>query len=73
MSGKKGGFANHESSSVHKKAVEVIEMLSRTMCDIGEQLSSTHTEEKLQNRVCVHIECISNHTIFNQTRPSIAG
>ena len=46
-SGEKGGFANHELSSVHKKAVEVIETLPRTTRDVGEQLSSAHAEEKL--------------------------
>ena len=50
-SGNKGGLASHESSSVHKRAVEVIETLPRTTRDIGEQLSSAHAEEKLRNRV----------------------
>ena len=48
-SGDKGGFSSHECSSVHKRAVEVIETLPRTTRDIGEQLSSSHVEEKLQN------------------------
>ena len=50
MSGGKGGLASHESSSVHKRAVEVIETLPRTTRDISEQLSSAHAEEKLRNR-----------------------
>ena len=50
VSGDKRGLASHESSSVHKRAVEVIETLPRTTCDIGEQLSSAHAEEKLRNR-----------------------
>ena len=49
-SGDKGGFASHKCSSVHKRAVEVVETLPRTTRDIGEQLSSSHAEEKLQNR-----------------------
>ena len=49
-SGDKGGFASHEGSSVHKRAVEVVETLPRTTRDISEQLSSSHAEEKLQNR-----------------------
>ena len=48
-SGDKGGLASHESSLVHKRAVEVIETLPRTKWDIGKQLSSAHAEEKLQN------------------------
>ena len=52
-SGEKGGFASHESSSVHKKAVEVIETLPRTTRDIGEQLSSAHAEEKLRNHAYI--------------------
>lgn len=52
-SGDKGWFASHESSSVHKKAIEVIETLPRTTRDIGEQLSSAHAEEKLRNRAYV--------------------
>ena len=48
-SGEKGGFVSHECSSVHKRAVEVVKTLPRTTCDIGEQLSSNHAEEKLQN------------------------
>ena len=51
-SGDKGGLASHESSSVHKRAVEVIETLPRTTRDIGEQPSSAHAEEKLRN--CVY-------------------
>jgi len=50
--GDKGELASHESSSVHKRAVEVIETLSRKMHDIGEQLASTHAEEKLQ--ICAY-------------------
>ena len=49
-SGNKGGFASHECSSVHKRAVEIVETLPRTTRDIGEQLSSSYAEEKLQNR-----------------------
>ena len=49
-SGDRGGLASHESSSVHKRAVEMIETLPRTTGDIGEQLSSAYTEEKLRNR-----------------------
>ena len=49
-SGDKGGFASHECSSVHKRAIEVVETLPRTTCNIGEQLSSSHAKEKLQNR-----------------------
>ena len=49
-SGDKGGLASHESSQVHKRAVEVIETLPRTMRGIGEHLSSAHAEETLRNR-----------------------
>ena len=38
-------LASHESTSVHKRAVEVIETLSRIICDTDEQLSSTDTQE----------------------------
>jgi len=39
-SGDKGGFASHECTSVHRRAVEVIETLPRTTCDIGEKLQN---------------------------------
>jgi len=51
--GDKGGFASHECTSVHRRAVEVIEMLPRTICDIGELCLSGHANDKLQNRAYV--------------------
>ena len=38
-SGKTGAFYKHESSSVHKQAVEVIYTLPRTTPDVGKLLS----------------------------------
>ena len=50
----------------------MIETLPRTTRDIGEQLSSAHAEEKLQNRAYL-LKVFSNDTIFDETRPSIVG
>ena len=49
-SGKTGAFYKHESSSLHKQAVEVIYTLPRTNADVGELLSTTHANEKESNR-----------------------
>ena len=49
-SGKTGAFCKHESSSVHKQAVEVIYTLPRTTPDVGELLSTAHASEKESNR-----------------------
>jgi len=49
-SGEKGRFSTHECTSVHKRAVEVVETLPKTTRDIGELCSSSHVRDKLQNR-----------------------
>lgn len=49
-SGKTGAFCKHESSSLHKQAVEVIYTLPRTTPDVGELLSAAHGCEKETNR-----------------------
>ena len=49
-SGEKGAFNSHEHSKCHKSALEVVIMLPRTMIDIGEMLSSAHSEQKKANR-----------------------
>ena len=49
-SGKTGAFCKHESSSLHKQAVEVIYTLPRTTLDVGELLSAVHASEKESNR-----------------------
>ena len=49
-SGKTGAFCKHESSSLHKQAVEVIYTLPRTTPDVGELLSTAHANEKESNR-----------------------
>ena len=48
--GDKGSFTGHESSAVHRRAVEVIETLPKTTTDVGELLSTSHTQEKIANR-----------------------
>ena len=67
-SGDKGGLASHESSQVHKRAVEVMETLPRTIRDIGEHLSSAKAMKP-----CISFESISNNTIFGKTRTGISG
>ena len=47
---KEGWLVMNQVQCIKGLLIEVIKMLPRTMCDIGEQLSSAHTEEKLQNR-----------------------
>lgn len=70
VSGDKGGFASHEASSAHKRAIEVVETLPRTTRDIGEQLSSSHSEEKLRNRA--YLLQVFQTIVFDKTRVSIA-
>lgn len=60
--GDKGGFASRESSSVHKRAVEVIEMTL---------VSNFLVLVLRKSYEIVHI--FSNQTIFDETRPSIVG
>ena len=48
--GEKGGFCRHEASGCHKAAVEAMETLPKTTGDIGELLSSAHSNEKACNR-----------------------
>ena len=43
-------FATHENCGVHKIAVEVIVTLPETTRDVGEILSTAHTNEKVANR-----------------------
>ena len=45
-------FGAHEKSNVHKRAVKVMIYLPETTKDIGELLSTAHTEEK-QRRQCL--------------------
>ena len=47
------GFANHEKSATHKRAMEVVVTLSQTHRDIGEILSTNHAFEKAVNRQCL--------------------
>ena len=49
-SGKTGAFCKHESSSLHKQAIEAIYTFPRTTPDIGELLSTAHASEKEYNR-----------------------
>ena len=49
-SGEKGAFSNHEHSKCHKSAVELVVTLPRTTMDVGEMLSSAHSEQKKANR-----------------------
>ena len=49
-SGEKGAFNNHEHSTVHKKAVELVVTLPKSTRDVGELLSSAHAQEKRANR-----------------------
>ena len=69
MFGDKGRLTTHKSSSVHERAVELIEMLSWTTCEIGEQLSSAHTELNWREAT----KLISNNINFDETRLSIVG
>ena len=43
------GFKTHEASEYHKEAIKIIE-LPRKCADIGNKLSSYHSEEKSKNR-----------------------
>ena len=54
-SGEKRGFASHKCSPAHKRAVEVVETLPRPTRDIGKQLCSSHTEEKLNHSYLLKI------------------
>ena len=47
------GFANYEKSATHKRAVEVVVILSQTHRDIGEMLNTSHASEKAVNRQCL--------------------
>lgn len=46
-------FKNHESSACHKEAVEVSIVLPSACPDVGEMLSSQHSQQKKQNRECL--------------------
>ena len=67
----KGKFASHECSSVHKTAIEIFETPPRTTRDIGEQLSSSHAEEKLQNCSYVPFKGIPSNTVSIQKKFSL--
>ena len=45
--GKKWSFVTHEKCSAHKTAVEVIVTLSPTTRNVGEMISTVHTNEKV--------------------------
>ena len=47
-------FRNHEKSTCHREAVEVIFTLPSTTRDIGEQLSQQHVAQKLKNRQALY-------------------
>jgi len=49
-SGEKGAFSSHQQNSCHKRAVELMVTLPRTIKDVGELLSFTPSQEKLVNR-----------------------
>ena len=57
------GFANHEKSATHKRAMEVVVTLSQTHRDIGEILSTNHAFEKAVNRQCLHDENSRKHQV----------
>ena len=46
-------FKNHESSACHKEAVEVSIVLPSACPDVGEMLSSQHSQQKKENRECL--------------------
>ena len=46
-------FKKHESSASHKEAVTVTSVYPRSYRDVGELLSSTHFQEKKENRRCL--------------------
>ena len=49
-SGERRALNNHERSTVHKNAVELVVTLPRFTRDVGELLSSAHAQEKRANR-----------------------
>ena len=63
-SGEKGGFT---TTSVHKIAVEEIEILPKMTRDIGELYSSSHAKDKLQDRSHVLKVAIPENAIFIKT------
>ena len=46
-------FKRHESSECHKEAVEVLIVLPCSCPDVGEMLSSQHSQQKRINRECL--------------------
>jgi len=43
-------FRKRERSKCHKDAIQVMVVLPKTTCNIGDSLSATHAEEKAENR-----------------------
>ena len=52
-------FHHHEASDCHKEAMEKRLTLSLTMKDVGEMLSTAHSEEKKKSRVLANHDCQS--------------
>ena len=52
-------FKKHASSDCHKEAVEVSIVLPRSCPDVGEMLSSHHSQQKKDNRECL-LKILSN-------------
>ena len=63
-SGEKGRFTT--TISVHKRAVEEIEILPKMTRDIGELYSSSHAKDKLQNRSHVLKVAIPDNSVLSR-------
>ncbi len=46
-------FINHEKTSTHKLAVDVVVTLPATTSDVGEVLSTAYAEQRAMNRRCL--------------------
>lgn len=55
-------FRDHESSAIHKSAMELVVTLPAVCKDVGEMLSKEHVQEKCRNRLCL-LKIVSN-TVF---------
>ena len=47
------GFASHEKSVTHRRAVEAVITIPQTTRNVGEMLSSAHAEEQCKSRQCL--------------------
>ena len=60
------GFCNHEKSSTHKAAVDVMITLPKTTRDVGEMLSSGYAAQKSISRQCLMVIAQNICFLFRQ-------